>query len=66
MSARSFRVAMLAALVTPLVAAAEPPPVAEFTNFAQFESMKISPDGTYLAVTRRADAHENLTVLKLP
>lgn len=66
MSARSLRVALLAALVSPLVASAEPPPITEFTNFAQFESMKVSPNGTYLAFTRRRDGHEDLTVLKLP
>jgi dipeptidyl aminopeptidase/acylaminoacyl peptidase len=46
-------------------AGAEPPPVASFTNFPKFESMKISPNGTYLAFTRHTTEHEVITVLRL-
>ena len=46
-------------------AAAEPPPVTSFTNFPKFESMKISPNGTYLAFTRHTTEHEVMTVLRL-
>ena len=32
-----------------VVATAQPPPVTAFTNFAQFETARVSPRGTYLA-----------------
>ncbi len=48
------------------VAAADPPSVAAFMNYAKYETVKISPQGTYLALTRRDSEHEILTVLTLP
>lgn len=44
-------------------AVAAPPPVASFTNFAEYESMKISPNGTYLAFTRRTREYELMSVV---
>ncbi len=41
-------------------------PVAGFTNFATYQEVKISPRGTYLALTRRMGNQDVLTVLKLP
>src|SRR6267154_728235 len=49
-----------------VAAAAEPPPVTAFTNFAQFETAAVSPAGTYLAVTQRGSRGEILNVLTLP
>ena len=54
------------ALGFPLLAAAAPPPVTAFTNFAKYQTVKISPRGTYLAITRRETEHELLTVLTMP
>jgi dipeptidyl aminopeptidase/acylaminoacyl peptidase len=51
------------ALGLPLFAHAAPPPIETFTNYAKYESVTISPGGTYLAITRRHDTHEILTVL---
>ena len=48
------------------VAAADPPPVSAFMNYAKYETVKVSPNGTYLALTRRDSKHEILTVLTLP
>jgi dipeptidyl aminopeptidase/acylaminoacyl peptidase len=47
------------------LAFAAPPPISSFTDFAKFESMKISPKGTYVAFTRRTSEHEVITVLRL-
>jgi dipeptidyl aminopeptidase/acylaminoacyl peptidase len=52
-------------LCLPVTAVAEPPPISTFTNFPKFESMKISPNGTYLAFTRYTTEHEVITVLRL-
>ncbi len=56
----------LLALCCPAIAVAAPPPITSFTNFAKYESMKISPNGSYLAVTRRTNEHEAMTVLHFP
>lgn len=40
------------------------PDVAVFTNHPRFENVKISPKGTYLAFTQRADERELLIVAK--
>jgi dipeptidyl aminopeptidase/acylaminoacyl peptidase len=50
----------------PIAAVAAPPPVTAFTNYAQYESATISPGGTYLAITRRTEQNEGLTILTLP
>lgn len=55
----------LLVLCCPTVVLAALPPVTSFTNVAKFESMKISPNGTYLALTRRTTEHEVMTVLRL-
>ncbi len=55
----------LAALCVLVPARAAPPPVTSFTNFPKFESMKISPNGTYLAFTRHMTEHEVMTVLRM-
>lgn len=46
--------------------AATPAPVARFTNFAQYQSMKISPRGHYLALTRRIDGLEAIVIVQFP
>lgn len=53
------------AVLCPALVAAAPPPITSFTNFARFESAKISPNGTYLAFTRHTTEHEVMTVLRL-
>ncbi len=60
------RVAWLLALCIPLAAAAQAPPVTLFTNFPKYESMKISPDGKFLAFSRHATEHEIITVMHYP
>jgi dipeptidyl aminopeptidase/acylaminoacyl peptidase len=62
---RSLAIAILAVSL-PVLAPAAPPPVGSFTNFARYESMKISPTGKYLALTRRNSDHEIMTVLSFP
>jgi dipeptidyl aminopeptidase/acylaminoacyl peptidase len=42
------------------------PRIAAFTNYASYESMQVSPGGRYLALTRRTEKQEVLTVLSLP
>jgi dipeptidyl aminopeptidase/acylaminoacyl peptidase len=59
------RLTPLLALCCSTIAIAAPPPVTSFTNFEKFESMKISPDGTFIAFTRRMTEHEVITVLYL-
>ena len=54
------------ALFFAAIACAAPPPVTTFTNFPKYESVKVSPHGTYLALTRRDSEHEILTVFTLP
>ncbi|HVY83335.1 MAG TPA: S9 family peptidase [Steroidobacteraceae bacterium] len=57
----------LVALGCPLFAlAAEPPPIERFTNFPQFQSLKISPHGQYLAFTRRQNGRESIAILHYP
>jgi len=48
------------------VAAAAPPPVSAFMNFASYQSMKISPDGSRVAYTQRDDSREYLAVVTFP
>jgi dipeptidyl aminopeptidase/acylaminoacyl peptidase len=62
----NLRSAWVIALCLPLVAAAEAPPVTAFTNFPKYESMKISPDGKFLAFSRHATEHEVITILHYP
>ena len=42
------------------------PPITAFVSFAQIESLQISPDGKLLAVTKRSDKFELLSVLRYP
>ena len=42
------------------------PPVATYIAFPEIESMKISPGGKFLAVTKRSDKAELMTVLRWP
>jgi len=60
------RAACLLALWIPLAAAAEPPPVSAFTNFAKYESMQLSPDGRRLAFSRHTTEHEIITIMHYP
>jgi dienelactone hydrolase len=55
----------LLASCLPALAVAAPPPITSFTNFPIYESMKISPKGTFLAFTRNTAEHEVMTVLRL-
>jgi len=41
-------------------------PIASFTNFAKYQIVKISRNGTYLAVTRRLPDYEMVTMLRWP
>jgi dipeptidyl aminopeptidase/acylaminoacyl peptidase len=40
------------------------PDISTFTDFAEFEDIKISPQGTYLAFTQHEDNREYLTVIR--
>jgi dipeptidyl aminopeptidase/acylaminoacyl peptidase len=51
------------ALASSAVLGAEPP-VSAFVSYAQIESLQISPDGKLLAVTKRSDKFELLSVLR--
>jgi len=42
------------------------PPVSAYINYAEIQSMKISPDGSHLAYTKRSDESELLTVVRYP
>jgi dipeptidyl aminopeptidase/acylaminoacyl peptidase len=42
------------------------PSVADFTNYPQYQSMQISPDGKLLAITQRDDTQEFLAVMNFP
>jgi dipeptidyl aminopeptidase/acylaminoacyl peptidase len=42
------------------------PPVSVFTSFPEIESLKISPSGKLLAVTKRSDEFESISVLRYP
>jgi dipeptidyl aminopeptidase/acylaminoacyl peptidase len=42
------------------------PPVSAFTNFSQIESLKVSPGGKYLALTKHTEDYELMTVLTYP
>ena len=54
------------ALLLAQTAVADPPSVATFVNYAKYETAKISPRGTYLALTQRVSDREILTVVTLP
>jgi dipeptidyl aminopeptidase/acylaminoacyl peptidase len=51
------------ALATATLAA---PPVSAYLNFPQIESLKISPNGKLLALTKRSEQFETITVLRYP
>jgi dipeptidyl aminopeptidase/acylaminoacyl peptidase len=51
------------AIVFPLHVLAAPA-VSELTNYAKYDAVKISPDGTYLALTQRTSEHESITVVR--
>jgi dipeptidyl aminopeptidase/acylaminoacyl peptidase len=55
---------LIAAL--PANALAALPPVSAYINYANIESMKVSPDGTYVAYTQRSDNSELMTVVRYP
>jgi acetyl esterase/lipase len=48
------------------LSAAAAPPIESFTNFPKYQSMKISPTGKYVALTRRTSDHDIMTVLTFP
>ena len=48
------------------LAGAAPPPVTAYVSFPEIEDMKISPGGKFLAVTKRSDKSELMTVLRYP
>jgi dipeptidyl aminopeptidase/acylaminoacyl peptidase len=56
---------LLFAFVSNTVLGAEPP-ITAFVSYAQIESLQISPDGKLLAVTKRSDKFELLSVLRYP
>lgn len=47
------------------VGAVATPPVDHFTRYADYEQVRISPTGKYLAVTTKMDDYEYLTVIEL-
>jgi dipeptidyl aminopeptidase/acylaminoacyl peptidase len=53
-------------LLVAVQAVAAAPPVEAFTNFPKYETLKISPLGNYLAMTRHLDELENITVVRYP
>lgn len=55
---------LLAALALATVASTQAITVEDFTRYAEFETVNISPDGTYLAVTQRQGNVERLMVLE--
>lgn len=61
-----MRAVWLLVLCFPLAVAAEILPVTAFTNFPKYESMKISPDGKFLAFSRHTTEHEVITMLHYP
>ncbi len=55
-----------AATLLACATAAAPPPASAFMNFAVYQSMKISPDGSRIAFTQRDDSREYLSVVSFP
>lgn len=60
-----MRLPLLAGLTLCAVGAVATPPVEHFTRYADYEQVRISPTGAYLAVTTRMDDYEYLTVIEL-
>lgn len=64
---RFFRPYLLVLIaLAPASAAGAVPPVSAFINYAEIESMKISPGGTRLAYSKRSDKSEAITVVNYP
>lgn len=40
--------------------------ITAYTDFAEYETVTVSPAGTYLAVTHRGSLGESIAVLELP
>ena len=55
--------ALLMACTTGFANAAAAPPIADYTRFSQYASMRISPSGDRIALTRRDEATESILVL---
>lgn len=66
MTSVRFALACTGVLLLGHPAARAAPPVTAFTNFARYETLQISPNGSHLAMTRRFDAQENITVVRFP
>src|SRR5690606_41041368 len=58
------RLAVAAVLSLAAHAAAAQPAVKLFTDHPEYEDVKISPQGTYLAYTRQSDDSESLIVVR--
>lgn len=56
----------LALLLSGSAIFAAPPPVATFTRMPEIQSLKISPDGKLLALTKRSGKLETISVLRYP
>ncbi len=52
--------------VLPASAFCTVPPVSAYINYPDIESMKISPDGTHIAYSKRSDKSESMTVVNYP
>jgi dipeptidyl aminopeptidase/acylaminoacyl peptidase len=63
-SLRRCLLALAAICSTALTSAA--PPITTYIGFPEIESMKISPGGKFLAITKRSDKAELMTVLRYP
>jgi dipeptidyl aminopeptidase/acylaminoacyl peptidase len=57
---------LVLAAVSLNIAESAMPPVSAYINYAEIESMKISPDGNHLAYTKRSDKSELLTIVRYP
>ena len=65
-STAAQRLALTLLLIAAPLTATAAAPITAYTNFAKYETVNVSPRGTYLAITRRESEHELLTVLTLP
>ena len=54
------------AAVLPASALCALPPVSAYIDYAEIESMKISPGGTHIAYSQRSDKSETLTIVNYP
>ena len=62
-----FRPCLLTLIaICPASAFSAVPPVAAYINYADIESMKVSPNGTFVAYTQRSDNSELMTVVRYP